>query len=56
MVLPLLLPVLITAKPDRVVDHHALTLQMTMTSPLDGHLAALHFIPKELLSPNLTDC
>ena len=56
MVLSPLLPVLITAKPDRMVDHHALTLQKTMMSPLIGHLMALSLIPKELLPPNLIDC
>ena len=48
--------VLITATPDRMVDHHALTLQMTMTSPLIGHLRALSLIPKDLLPSNLTHC
>ena len=49
MALSPFLLVLITAKPDRMVGHHALTLQMTMTSPLIGHLMDLPLIPKELL-------
>ena len=43
-----------TAKPDRMVEDHELALQMTMTSPLIGHLTALPLIRKELLPPNLT--
>ena len=54
MALSPVLPVLMTAKPERMVDDHELALQMTMTSPLIGHLTALPLIPKELVPPNLT--
>ena len=56
MALSTLLQVLITAKPETTADQYALTLQMTMKSPLIGHLMALPLILKELLPPDLTDC